>query len=215
MISRYQLLAGCLVVAGIGLVINGCNTQAPVAPVAQTDMNDEPAVEETPQLALVSPEQPAGLPTIPATLMASGPIAAGLIREYVDASYRVIAVARNPFAPYTLIVATERSRGVCGRPEEPVRCRIDDTCGATNTSPTCYFFIEPSYPGAADPSTRFVARWPDEPAANALDTDSLRFIDGRTVEFVARAVEVGQQTEEIWWLDLVTGAVAEQGQIDQ
>jgi hypothetical protein len=208
-ISRLHFFTGC-VAAGFGLVITGCGFEIPISPPVPTIVIDHAAVQATTSLVTIVPEEPPALPTVSPTLSASGPISAGLIQEYVDASYRVIAVARNPFAPYTLVVATERSRGLCGSPEEPVRCRIDDTCGATDTSPICYFFIEPSFPGAADPSTRFVARWPDSPAASALDAASLRFIDGRTVEFVARGLDAGSQIEQLWWLDLVTGAVAQQ-----
>lgn len=214
LIPRFHLLGGCLAAVSLGLAVIGCGAGSPDTPVPQAIVTDEPATRPTNEALILTPDEPAALPTVPATLEASGPIAAGIIREYVDAGYRVIAVARNPFAPYTLIVASERSRSLCGSLEEPVRCRIDDACGATNTSPICYFFIEPSFPGATDPSTRFVARWPDSPGDYALDTESLRFIDGRTVEFVARGVANGPASEEIWWLDLVTGAVAQQNRGD-
>lgn len=147
--------------------------------------------------------------TGPVTPQASGPIAAGLIEEFIDADFRVVAVVRNDDASFALIVATERSRAVCGSPEQPVRCRIDDTCGATDTAPVCYFFIEPGYRATVDPRTRYVARWPDKPAATSLATDTLRFVDERTIEFIARGQEEGQAIEETWWLDLVTGAAAQ------
>jgi hypothetical protein len=195
----FILVSICVV--SIGCLVN--HNSAPPGPSQIIDIvpTGEPvatAISPSPSVT------PASLPT----LSASGPLSAGLIREFINASFRVIAVAKNPFAPYSLIVATERSNGICGTPEQPVRCRIDDTCGSTETSPICYFFIEPGYEAAADPSTRFIARWPDDPREYSLDPGSIRFVDGRTVEFIARSREGGQD-DELWWLDLVTGAVAQ------
>lgn len=137
-----------------------------------------------------------------------------LIRAFVDAPYRVVAVARNPFAPYTLITATERAAVECGSPEAPQRCTSDETCGSLYTSPTCFFFVEPSFDTAADPATRYVARWPDEPSLAGLAVDSFRFIDARTVEFRAEGGDGAYSVQEVWWLDLVTGAVALQNRVE-
>ena len=137
-----------------------------------------------------------------------------LIRAFVDAPYRVVAVARNPFAPYTLITATERAAAECGSPEAPQRCTSDETCGSLYTSPTCFFFVEPSFDTAADPATRYVARWPDEPSLAGLAVDSFRFIDARTVEFRAEGGDGAYSVQEVWWLDLVTGAVALQNRVE-
>jgi hypothetical protein len=214
-IQSEQLAAVILV--GLSLATLGCR-RAPLpaptlpAPVVSsgTVTPSAPAIPAT----VLTPEstgeeQPGARPTIVATPQAPGPVAASLIREYIAAGYRPIAVLQNPYAPYSIIVVTERSRSVCGSPEEPVRCRIDDTCGATTTSPVCYFFMEPGFDGAADPATQYVARWPDAPTNRALVTGSLRFINARTVEFTTYNVESPSEPEQIWWLDLVTGAAAQ------
>lgn len=137
-----------------------------------------------------------------------------LVRAFLEAPYRVVAVARNPLAPYTLIVASERSPLECGSAEEPQRCTADETCGSLYTAPTCFFFVEPSFDVAADPHTRFVARWPETPTLSALATDSFRFVDERTVEFRAAGGDGGYSVEEVWWLDLVTGALALQSRVE-
>jgi hypothetical protein len=140
--------------------------------------------------------------------------ALGLIRAFVEAPYRVVAVARNPFAPYSLIVATERSEAECGSLDDPQRCTADETCGSVYTSPTCFFFVEPAFDADADPMTRYVTRWPDESAIPALATDSLRFVDARTVEFRAAGADGAFSVQEVWWLDLVTGALAMQSRVE-
>ena len=137
-----------------------------------------------------------------------------LIQAFVEAPYRVVAVAKNPFAPYSLIVATERATAECGSPEQPQRCTSDETCGSFYTSPTCFFFVEPAFDATADPTTRYVARWPDEPTLAALALDSFRFIDPRTVEFRAEGGDGGGSVVETWWLDLVTGALAMQSRVE-
>jgi hypothetical protein len=141
--------------------------------------------------------------------------ALALIQSFVDAPYRVVAVAKNAFAPYTLIVATERAPADCGSAEQPQRCTSDETCGSLYTSPTCFFFVEPAFDATADPITRYVARWPDEPTVAALATDSFRFIDERTVEFRAAGGDGAYSVAEVWWLDLVTGALAMQSRVEQ
>jgi hypothetical protein len=141
--------------------------------------------------------------------------ALGLIRAFIEAPYRVVAVAKNPFAPYSLIVATERSEAACGSLEAPQRCTADETCGSLYTSSTCFFFVEPAFDATADPATRYVARWPDEPTIAALATDSLRFVDARTVEFRSAGADGDSSVQEVWWLDLVTGALAMQSRVEQ
>jgi hypothetical protein len=141
--------------------------------------------------------------------------ALGLIRAFVEAPYRVVAVARNPFAPYSLIVATERSEAECGSLDDPQRCTADETCGSVYTSPTCFFFVEPAFDADADPMTRYVTRWPEEPSIAALATDSVRFVDARTVEFRAAGADGDTSVQEVWWLDLVTGALAMQSRVEQ
>lgn len=75
-------------------------------------------------------------------------------------------------------------------------------------------FVEPSYDAAADPATRYVGRWPEEPTVSALVNDSFRFIDLRTVEFKAAGGDGAYSVEEVWWLDLVTGALAMQSRVE-
>ncbi|WP_374687830.1 hypothetical protein [Promineifilum sp.] len=167
-----------------------------------------PAPSVAPLLAdAAEPSRPAATPVPP---VAAG--ALNLVRAFIDAPYRVVAVARNPYAPYTLIVANERAAPSCGSETEPARCAPDDTCGSRHTAPTCFFFVEPTTDpatgDAGEAATRYVTRWPDTPGENALATDSLRFVDERTVEFRARNDDAS--FEEVWWLDLVTGAVAMQ-----
>ena len=82
------------------------------------------------------------------------------------------------------------------------------------TAPVCFFFVEPSFDAAADPATRYVARWPDAPALSGLVTDSLRFVDARTVEFRAAGGDGGYTVQEVWWLDIVTGALALQSRVE-
>ena len=150
-------------------------------------------------------------PTIPPPVEAD---AQNLVQAFIDAPYRVVAVARSPHAPITLIIANERSRAECGSPEQPQRCAADDTCGSLYTAPICFFFVEPAFDAAADPATRLVARWPDAPTLSALVTGSIRFIDARTVEFQAAGGDGAYSVQEVWWLDLVTGALALQSRVE-
>ncbi|MBP8948778.1 MAG: hypothetical protein KBG73_08040 [Candidatus Promineofilum sp.] len=150
-------------------------------------------------------------PTIPAPVEAN---AQNLVQSFIEAPYRVVAVAKSPFAPYSLIVANERAPADCGSPDEPQRCTADDTCGSLYTAPVCFFFVEPSFDAAADPATRYVARWPDAPTLSGLVTDSLRFVDARTVEFRAAGGDGAYAVQEVWWLDIVTGALALQSRVE-
>jgi hypothetical protein len=209
-----------IILVGLSLATAGCRRAPLPAPTLPAPVVSSGTVTPSALATPASPttaltpesageEQPGAGPPIVATSQAQGPVAASLIREYIAAGYRPITVLQNPYAPYSIIVVTERSRSVCGSPEEPVRCRIDDTCGATTTSPVCYFFMEPGFDGAADPVTQYVGRWPDTPTDRVLDTDSLRFINARTVEFTTRSVESPSEPDHVWWLDLVTGAAAQ------
>jgi hypothetical protein len=141
--------------------------------------------------------------------------ALGLIQAFIAAPYRVVAVVKNPFAPYSLIVATERSEPDCGSLDAPQRCTTDETCGSLYSSPTCFFFVEPAFDATADPATRYVSRWPDEPTIAALTTDSFRFVDARRVEFRAAGADGASSVEEVWWLDLVTGALVMQSRVER
>lgn len=180
------------------------------APVELTPVISTNAPQATPTAAPDSSPIPTPTPVTPVQSNALN-----LIQAFVDAPYRVVAVAKSPLAPYSLVVATERSAADCGSPEDPQRCTADDTCGSFYTSPTCYFFVEPSFDAAADPVTRYVSRWPDEPTASGLVVDSFRFIDARTVEFKAAGGDGAYAVEEVWWLDLVTGALAMQSRVEQ
>lgn len=202
---------GILALGIMGLAA-GCGGDAatpaprpPATPLPPATLTRPPTVTPT-----EAPPTPTATPVTPA----EGD-ALTLIRAFADAPYRVVAVARSPHAPYTLITATERSLIECGSPEAPQRCTNDETCGSLYTSPTCFFFVEPAFHVDADPATRYVARWPDEPTVSALVTDSFRFIDARTVEFRAEGGDGGYSVREVWWLDLVTGALALQNRIEQ
>lgn len=189
------------------------------APAAPTATPPPPLVTRPPlPTATLAPSPTATEPLPTLTPTPITPVegnALELIQAFVEAPYRVVAVARNPFAPYSLIVAAERSAAECGSPEQPQRCTADETCGSFYTSPTCFFFIEPAFDATADPSTRYVARWPDEPTLAALVLDSFRFIDPRTVEFRAEGGDGGGSVVETWWLDMVTGALAMQSRVEQ
>lgn len=206
-----------LIVGVIGFVLAGCGetpSPTPVPTVRPPEIaTPTPRPTETLPPTFAPTEAPATATATPVTPVEGN--ALELIRAFVDAPYRVVAVAKNPFAPYSLIVATERSAAGCGSPEEPQRCTSDETCGSLYTSPTCFFFIEPSFDATADPATRYVARWPDEATVSALVVDSFRFIDGRTVEFKTEGGDGAYSVREVWWLDLVTGALALQNRLEQ
>jgi hypothetical protein len=194
-----------------GLVACG---DAPADPTA----TPRPVVVVPPSAAPTATQTPTPIPTTTPPPTPVTPVEGGaleLISAFVDAPYRVVAVARNPFAPYTLITATERAAAECGSPEAPQRCTSDETCGSLYTSPTCFFFVEPAFDATADPATRYVARWPEEATISALVTDSFRFVDGRTVEFRAEGGDGAYAVQEVWWLDLVTGALALQNRVEQ
>lgn len=206
------LLAG--LIAGV-LGIAGCTASPPPAPTFP------PQVETPPPAQPTATATPSPIPTDtppPPTPTAATPQetnAQALIQSFIEAPFRAVAVAKSPLAPYTLIVATERATPECGSPEDPQRCTSDETCGSLYTSPTCYFFVEPSFHADADANTRYVSRWPDDPTLAGLETDSLRFIDARTVEFRASGGDGGYSLQETWWLDLVTGALALQSRVEQ
>lgn len=201
--------ARCALLAWLSLTTAACSARGdmPAPPQAPRPAATEP-VGLLPS-PTAEPAAPLSTPTVPPPVEAN---AQALVQAFVSAPYRVVAVASSPFAPYALIVANERAPSGCGDREQPRRCVADETCGSLHTAPTCFFFIEPMTSAAGgepgEATTRYVTRWPDTPGENALATDSLRFIDGRTVEFRARNAD--ETTEEVWWLDLVTGAAAMQ-----
>jgi hypothetical protein len=138
-----------------------------------------------------------------------------VVAAYASSPYRVVAVAKNPFAPYTVIVAAERASLACGSPEQPQRCWADESCGSLYTSHACYFFVEPSFDAAAEPETRFVGRWPDFPQVNGLAVDSLRFVDAETLEFDAPGGDGCYAVEEVWRLNLTSGDLTRVSQVEQ
>jgi hypothetical protein len=194
---------------GLMAALAACDDAPPTSP--PTVSSPLPTDTSAPPPTAAPTDTPAPTPT-PVTPVEGGALA--LIRAFVDAPYRVVAVARNPFAPYTLITATERAAADCGSLEAPQRCTSDETCGSLYTSSPCFFFVEPSFDATADPATRYVARWPDEATLSALVIDSFRFIDARTVEFRAEGGDGAYSVQEVWWLDLVTGAVALQNRVE-
>ncbi len=200
---------------GVGLV--GCGrppAPVPTRPSLPPDVIAPAAQPTDTPLPTAQPTEPAPTPTPTAISPVQGNVL-DLIQAFVEAPYRVVAVTQSPLAPYSLIVVTERAAADCGSPEDPQRCTADDTCGSLYTSPTCYFFVEPSFDASAEPATRYVARWPDEPTVSALALDSFRFIDARTVEFQAAGGDGAYSVQEVWWLDLVTGALAMQSRVEQ
>lgn len=209
--TRYLALG----VIGLGLI--GCGRTPDAAPTRALP----PPQSITPTLpataTATATAQPTETPPDP-TGTAVTPVegnALNLIQSFLDAPFRVVAVAKSSHAPYSLIITTERAAAECGSPESPQRCTADDTCGSLYTSPTCYFFVEPSFDATADPQTRYVARWPDEPTLAGLTPDSIQFIDARTVEFQAAGGDGAYSVQEVWWLDLVTGALAMQSRVEQ
>ncbi|CUS04888.2 exported protein of unknown function [Candidatus Promineifilum breve] len=205
--AKGRLLLG--IALGLVAALAACDDAPPTSP--PTVSSPLPTDTAAPPPTAAPTDTPAPTPT-PVTPVEGGALA--LIRAFVDAPYRVVAVARNPFAPYTLITATERAAADCGSPEAPQRCTSDETCGSLYTSSPCFFFVEPSFDATADPATRYVARWPDEATLSALVIDSFRFIDARTVEFRAEGGDGAYSVQEVWWLDLVTGAVALQNRVE-
>lgn len=218
-LKRRSISLGKLLALGLLLwPVTGCTGEPPPAPppTSSAPVNVPPSVVSATEAQATAPAATEVVPTpapTPVTPVQSN--ALNLIQSFVDAPYRVVAVAKSPLAPYSLIVATERSAADCGSPEDPQRCANDETCGSLYTSPTCYFFVEPAFHAEADPATRYVSRWPDEPTLAAFRVDSLRFIDARTVEFLTAGGDGLYSVEEVWWLDLVTGALAMQSRVEQ
>ncbi len=214
--DTYRPWVRYLALGAIGLGLVGCGRATDAAPTRALP----PPQSITPTLratatATATAQQTETLPAPTAsTVTPAEGSALDLIQAFLDAPYRVVAVAQSPLAPYSLIIATERAAAVCCSPEAPQRCTADDTCGSLYTSPTCYFFVEPSFDATADPQTRYVARWPDEPTLAGLAPDSVRFIDARTVEFQAAGGDGAYSVQEVWWLDLVTGALAMQSRVE-
>ena len=125
--------------------------------------------------------------------------------DFVQSSYRVVAVLQNPLAPYSLIIATERSEAHCGNKDDPSRCVDDSTCGSIYTSPNCYFFVEPHFVAHADASTRFVGKW--KGGLDRLNIDSIKFEDANNVLFNSAGADAGVSVQAVWNLDLKTGQV--------
>lgn len=206
----------CMVVLWLGLAAVACSGDDGAATFTRpAPPTRPPEPTATAPVGLIASPTPGATveptATIPAPVEAS---ALDLVQAFVDAPFRVVTVAKSPLAPYTLIVATERSAPECGSAAEPQRCTADETCGSLYTAHTCFFFLEPSFDAAADPVTRYVARWPEAPTLAGLVTDSFRFVDERTVEFRAAGGDGGYSVEEVWWLDLVTGAFALQSRVE-
>jgi len=213
---KFTRAAQCVLLIGLSLAGAACLSPGNARPTPAATRPPPPTPTE-PVGLLPSPTAEAPLPTPEPTPTIPPPVEANaqqLVQAFIDAPYRVVAVAQNPFAPYSLIVANARARADCGSPTQPQRCTADDTCGSFYTAPTCFFFVEPSFDVAADPATRYVTRWPDAPDLAAFVPDSLRFIDARTVEFRAAGGDGGYGVEEVWWLDVVTGAVAMQSRVE-
>ena len=128
-----------------------------------------------------------------------------LIHEYTTSSYRVIDLIQNPYAPYVLILVTERAPIGCGSPDAPSRCTDDTNCGSLYTSPTCYFFVEPKFVYGADSATRFVASWSD----GGVQLDSIHFLDAQTVEFHVQEGDYNIRISGTYHLDTKSGEITE------
>jgi hypothetical protein len=152
-----------------------------------------------------TPSRPAPASVTPAT------DATAIIQTFIAAPYRVVSVVQNPYAPYTLIVATQRADLACGDPTAPIRCTDDTTCGSIYTSPTCFFFVEPAFVAGADPATRFVATWPENPGLAALRLQTIRFVDAKTVEFEVAGADALTVITATHQLDLETGTLSSAG----
>jgi hypothetical protein len=128
-----------------------------------------------------------------------------LIHEYTTSSYRVISLIQNPYAPYVLILVTERSPIGCGSPDAPSRCTDDTNCGSLYTSPTCYFFVEPKFVNGADSATRFVASWSD----GRVQLDSIHFLEAQRVEFHVEEGDYNIRISSTYYLDTKSGEITE------
>ncbi len=134
--GRGRFPLGAFMVMGVfGFALAGC-ADSPVPTPVPTSRPPEIA---TPTQRPTETRSPTAAPTEPPATVTATPVtpvegsALELIRAFIDAPYRVVAVAKNPFAPYSLIVATERSAADCGSPEMPQRCTSDETCGSLYT----------------------------------------------------------------------------------
>lgn len=127
-----------------------------------------------------------------------------LITEFINADYRVLKVVRNPFAPYTLIVATRRSKNFTS----DGRIDNDEYCGGLYTFASCFFFVEPQYVFKTDPHPRFIAEWKGT-SGDGLNHDSIKFKDADTLEFNSSVGDAGAGLFISSELNLRTGVVKE------
>lgn len=127
-----------------------------------------------------------------------------LITEFINADYRVLKVVRNPFAPYTLIVATRRSKNFTS----DGRIGNDEYCGGLYTFSSCFFFVEPQYVFKTDPHPRFIAEWKGT-SGDSLDHDSIKFKDTDMLEFDSDVGDAGAGLFISSELNLKTGVVKE------
>ena len=128
-----------------------------------------------------------------------------LIHEYTTSSYRVISLIQNPYAPYILILVTERAPIGCGSPDAPSQCTDDTNCGSLYTSPTCYFFVEPKFVYGAESATRFVASW----SGGLIQLDSIHFLDAQSVEFHVEEGDYNIRIRGTYHLDTKSGEITE------
>jgi hypothetical protein len=131
--------------------------------------------------------------------------ALAVIHAYPISSYRFIGQIVNPYAPYFLVVVTERSAAVCGSSDQPERCLDDSACGSIYSSPTCFFFVEPQYVHGADPAARFVGSWSG--GLGSLDMHSLHFLDAQNVEFQAAGGDAMTMSFATYKLNLQSGVI--------
>lgn len=210
------------------LLLAGCSAAPPAAeqatasPAATTIPSTPLPTETAAPTATAAPTEIATPPpaTSPTALSAEGHTAepdgaADIVAGYASAGFRPIAVVKNPYAPYTVIIVAERAPLTCGSQDAPQRCWADELCGSMYTSRVCYFFLEPGFDAAAKPQTRFVARWPEVAGVNALMPDTLRFVDAETLEFTAPGGDSGYSVEETWRLNLTSGELTLVSRVEQ
>lgn len=124
-------------------------------------------------------------------------------KEFIDANFRVIKVAKHPIAPYYLIVATKRERDIeCGSGNQ--RCGNDTACGSVNLIGSCYFFVEPDFVSGADGKTRFLGKL-DYPFGGFRTDTEFTFPD----KFHANFRSVLNGKSQLWQVNIYDGGIVQ------
>lgn len=189
---------------------------ATVAPAVSTPtaVASEVAVTVTAVVEVVTEEPLPEVSVEPPVEIGLTPVTeADLIAAFLDAPFRIVAVARPPGSPYdvdfpyTLLVVAQRADWGCGSPEAPARCTDDSNCGSLYTAPICYFFLEPQFVFGANPLPQYVGQW--QSGVDPLEVDSLALgIDG-ILRFDSAGGDGLCGVRASWELDTGTGVVRE------